>query len=383
MKTRLLLGAFCLAAASALPALAQQAAGWDDFLRDAKATGAGWFAGIKGGIMDITGYKKPITLNMCWASDKTAFVNDPAVVDAWQQEPENKKIKIEFPRDAGKRLLGSGEIMTKWDSGELNCDSVSPDASIVGMRFSKWNPDETLMYASSMVVAVVHPDVAPVLGKLYGKDPKALTFPELVRVAGKPWAEIDPTKEQWGMVKVLATNCALSASCQVVAVSLPYSVTGKWTLSGREVTDPKVKEVMDDFRAKVDHSEASTGRLSQTCYANPIACDVFFTYESQIPQIEKQIPGAVIVYGDRVVLADQVAMVTASDPAAKAATVRFLDPIRSPQIQKLLAEKYGFRPAVVVDVEGPVAKLKQQRLGFVKPNAGLVKAVLANVAAHP
>lgn len=331
MRTRYWLGALCLAAALTTPVLAQESSGWDDFLRDAKATGAGWFSSLKTGVMDITGYKKPITLNMCWASDKTAFVDDPAVVQGSLQQPENKNIKVEFPRDAGKRLLGSGEIMTKWANGELNCDSVSPDASIVGMRFAKWNPDETLMYASSMVVAVVHPDVAPVLGKLYNKDPKALTFPELVKIAGKPWAEIDPSKEQWGLVKVHATKCAASASCQVVAVSLPYSVTGKWSLSGRELSDPKVKEVMDIFRDKVDHSEASTGRLSQKCYANPIECDVFFTYESQIPQIEKEIPGAVIVYGDRVVQADQVAMVTASDPAAKAATVRFLDHIRSPQ----------------------------------------------------
>jgi len=156
-----------------------------------------------------------------------------------------------------------------------------------------------------MVVAVIHPDVAPVLGKLYNKDPKALTFPELVMAAGRPWGEIDHDKEPWGLVKVHATNCAASASCQVLAVSLPYSVLGKWNLSGRELGDPKVREVMDAFRNKVDHSETSTDKLTQRCFANPIECDVFFSYESQLGQIDKQIPGAIIVYGDRVVQADQ------------------------------------------------------------------------------
>lgn len=112
MKIRRLLGAACLVIASAMPALAQESSGWDDFLRDAKATGAGWFAGLKTGIMDISGYKKPITMNMCWASDKTAFVDDPAVVTNWLARPDNAKIKVVFPRDSGKRLLGSGEILT-------------------------------------------------------------------------------------------------------------------------------------------------------------------------------------------------------------------------------------------------------------------------------
>jgi hypothetical protein len=41
----------------------------------------------------------------------------------------------------------------------------------------------------------------------------------------------------------------------------------------------------------------------------------------------------------------------------------------SPPIQKLIAEKYAFRPGTVVDVVGPVQKLKQLRLGIVRnPN---------------
>jgi hypothetical protein len=52
----------------------------------------------------------------------------------------------------------------------------------------------------------------------------------------------------------------------------------------------------------------------------------------------------------------------------------------SPPIQKLIAEKYGFRPGTVVDVQGPVQKLKLLRLGIVRnPNPILVKAVLAIV----
>ena len=71
---------------------------------------------------------------------------------------------------------------------------------------------------------------------------------------------------------------------------------------------------------------------------------------------------------------------TTTDPAQREAAVRFIEHIMSPPIQKLMAEKYGFRPGTVVDVEGPVAKLKQLRLGIVRnPNPILVKAVLANV----
>ena len=33
-------------------------------------------------------------------------------------------------------------------------------------------------------------------------------------------------------------------------------------LTGRELTDPKVKAVIDQFLDNVDHTEASTGRLA-------------------------------------------------------------------------------------------------------------------------
>jgi hypothetical protein len=76
--------------------------------------------------------------------------------------------------------------------------------------------------------------------------------------------------------------------------------------------------------------------------------------ESRIPDIEKQIPGAIILYNDRVIPADQVVVVTTSNPPQREAAVRFIEHIMSPPIQKLIAEKYGFRPGTVVDVQGPV-----------------------------
>ena len=201
--------------------------------------------------------------------------------------------------------------------------------------------------------------------------------------AGKNWADLAPGNTDvanWGAVKGHATDCSRSASCQVVAVALAYSASGQTSVTGRELSDPKVKSVLDLFRDKVDHTEGSTGRVTQKCFVNPVECDFFFTYESRTAEIEKQIPGAIILYNDRVIAADQAVLVTTSDPAQKEAAVRFIEHIMSPPTQKLMAEKYGFRPGTVVDVEGPVAKLKQLRLGIVRnPNPILIKAVLANV----
>ena len=253
------------------------------------------------------------------------------------------------------------------------------------LRSGKWNAAEQTMYASSMVIAVVNPQAAEVLGKFYNKDPKSLTFADLVNAAGKSWAELAPGNAEvanWGTVKGHATDCARSASCQVVSVALAYSAIGQTNVNGREVSDPKVKSLIDAYRDKVDHTEASTGRLTQACFLNPIDCDFFFTYESQIPQIEKQIPGAIVLYNDRVIPADQVVLVTTTDPAQREASLRFIEHVMSPPIQKLLAEKYGFRPGTIVDVTGPVQKLKLLRLGIVRnPNPILVKAVLASVSA--
>lgn len=368
--------AACLAAAAA-PARAEET--WDETLQ---ATLSTWWNAARTTARIAT--LKPVTINMCWASDKNALVDDPAVVGGFQKIPGNEKVTVNFPRDASGALLGSGDIMSQWESGKLDCSTVSPDASILGLRSGKWKTAEQTMYASSMVVGVINPQAAEVLGKVYGKDPARLTFTDLVNAAGKSWSELAPGNADvasWGTVKGHATDCARSASCQVVAVALAYSASGPGPKTGREINDPKVKTVIDAFRDKVDHSEASTSRLTQKCFLNPVDCDFFFTYESRIPDVAKQIPGAIVVYNDQVIPADQVVLVTTTDPAQKEAAVRFIEHIMSPPIQKLIAEKYGFRPGTVVDVQGPVQKLKMLRLGIVRnPSLFLVKAVLASVA---
>ncbi|MGP0092036.1 MAG: substrate-binding domain-containing protein [Xanthobacteraceae bacterium] len=379
MRTKRILAyaavAACFAAIS-VPAFAQET--WDETLKN---TLSSWLTAAKSAARIAT--LNPVTINMCWASDKNALVADPAVVAGFQKIRGNEKVTITFARDSSGALLGSGDIMSQWESGKLNCSSVSPDASILALRSTKWNADEQTMYASSMVIGVVNPQAAEVLGKFYNKDPKALTFVDLVAVAGKNWADLAPGNTEvanWGTVKGHATDCVRSASCQVVAVALAYSAAGQTNVTGRELSDPKVKSIVDLFREKVDHTEGSTGRLTQKCFVNPVECDFFFTYESRTAEIEKQIPGAIVVYNDRVIQADQVVLVTTTDPAQKEAAVRFIEHIMSPPIQKLIAEKYGFRPGTVVDVEGPVQKLKQLRLGIVRnPNPILVKAVLASV----
>jgi hypothetical protein len=368
--------ALCLAAVTA-PARAQET--WDETLKN---TISAWWTAARTTARVAT--LNPVTLNMCWASDKNALVADPAVVAAFQKKPGNEKVTVNFPRDESGSLLGSGDIMTKWESGKLDCSTVSPDASILGLRSAKWNAAEQTMYASSMVIGVVNPQAAEVLGKFYNKEPSQLTFTDLVSVAGKSWSELAPGNADvanWGTVKGHATDCSRSASCQVVAVALAYSASGPGNKTGRELSDPKVKAVVDQFRDKLDHSEASTGKLTQKCFLNPVDCDFFFTYESQIPNIAKQIPDAKIVYNDRVIPADQSVLVTTTDPAQKEAAIRFIEHIMSPPVQKLIAEKYGFRPGTVVDVSGTVQKLKMLRLNIVRnPSPLLVKAVLASVA---
>jgi ABC-type Fe3+ transport system substrate-binding protein len=373
----------CAAVAASLagvaaPAHAQET--WDETLKN---TVSSWWTTARTTARLAT--LNPVKINMCWASDKNAFIADPAVVAGFQKLKGNEKVTVSFPRDDSGALLGSGDIMAQWESGKLDCSTVSPDASILGLRSAKWNAASQTMYASSMVVGVVNPQAAEVLGKAYGKDPRQLTFADLVSAAGKSWTELAPGNAEaanWGTVKGFATDCSRSASCQVVAVALAYSASGPGDKTGRELSDPKVKAVIDAFREKVDHTEASTTKLTQKCFLNPIDCDFFFTYESRLADIDKQIPGAIIVYNDRVIPADQVVLVTTADPAQKEAAVRFIEHIMSPPIQKLIAEKYGFRPGTVVDVTGPVQKLKLQRLGIVRnPNPLLVKSVLANVTA--
>jgi hypothetical protein len=380
--TRILaIAAVCLVAASA-PVRTQEAQEKETWTETLQKTAFDWWNNRKKDLGKLLA--TPVTLNMCWGSDKNELVGDPAIVAGFQQIPGNERVTINFLRDSTDILLGSGEIMSQWDNGKLNCSTVSPDASILGLRSGKWNPAQQTMYASTMAIGVINPQAAELLGKFYKKDPRTLTFNDLVSVAGKRWAEIAPGNAQvanWGIVKGHASDCVRSASCQVVAVALAYTASGPGEKNGRELSIPKVKAVIDTFRDKVDHSEGSTGRLTQKCFLNPVACDFFFTYESRISDIEKEIPGAIIVYNDRVIQADQVVLVTTSDQVQQAAAIRFIEYIMSPPIQKLIAEKYNFRPATNVDVTGPVQKLMRLPLGIVhNPNAMLVKDVLANVS---
>jgi hypothetical protein len=379
MKTTTIFAAaaVCLGLAAASTAARAQET-WDETLKNTVST---WWIAARTTARVAT--LNPVTLNMCWASDKNALVADPAIVAGFQKVRGNEKVVVNFPRDSSGTLLGSGDIMTQWESGKLDCSTVSPDASILGLRSGKWNAAEQTLYASTMVIGVVNPQAAEVIGKFHNKDPKTLTFSDLVAVAGRNWTDIAPGNAEvatWGTVKGHATDCSRSASCQVVAVALAYSASGPGNKTGRELSDPKVKSVIDTFRDKVDHAEGSTGRLTQKCFLNPVDCDFFFTYESRIADVQKQIPDAIIVYNDRVIQADEVVLVTTADPAQKEAAIRFIDYILSPPIQKLIAEKYGFRPGTVVDVQGPVQKLKLLRLGIVRnPNPVLVKSVLASV----
>jgi hypothetical protein len=160
--------AACLAAASS-PARAQET--WDKTLKNTLST---WWNAARTTARLAT--LNPVTINMCWASDKNALVADPAIVAGFQKIRGNEKVTVNFPRDSAGTLLGSGDIMTQWESGKLDCSTVSPDASILGLRSAKWNAADQTMYASSMVVGVVNPQAAEVLGKVYNKDPKTLTL---------------------------------------------------------------------------------------------------------------------------------------------------------------------------------------------------------------
>jgi len=145
----------------------------------------------------------PVTVNMCWASDRTSLVADPAVVAGFQKITRKREGDDQLPGDSSGYAARLRRIMNQWESGKLNCSTVSPDASILGLRSAKWNAAEQTMYASSMVIGVVNPR-RPKSRKFYNKDPKALTFLDLIAVAGKNWADLAPGNTRvanWGTVK--------------------------------------------------------------------------------------------------------------------------------------------------------------------------------------
>src|ERR1700754_3221695 len=104
--------AICVVAISA-PALAQET--WDETLKN---TLSSWWTTARTTARVAT--LSPVTLNMCWASDKNALVADPAVVAGFQKIRGNEKVMVNFPRDSSGTLLGSGDIMNQWESGKLS-----------------------------------------------------------------------------------------------------------------------------------------------------------------------------------------------------------------------------------------------------------------------
>src|SRR5262245_53930685 len=147
--------AVCFAAISA-PVCAQET--WDETLKN---TLSSWWTAARNTARVAT--LNPVTVNMCWASDKNALVADPAVVAGFQKIRGNEKGTVSIALDGSGTGLGLGDIMSQWESGKVKCLTVSPDASVLGLRAAKWNAAEQTMYAPSMVIAVVNPQAAEVL----------------------------------------------------------------------------------------------------------------------------------------------------------------------------------------------------------------------------
>src|SRR5262249_3602047 len=120
MRMTRILAAMCLGlAAVSAPAHAQET--WDETLKNTITTW--WTSAQKTARITL---QNPVTLNMCWASDKNALVADPAVVAEFRKKSGNEKVTVNFPRDSSGTLLGSGDVMTQWESGKLDCSTVSP-----------------------------------------------------------------------------------------------------------------------------------------------------------------------------------------------------------------------------------------------------------------
>ena len=89
--------AVCFAAISA-PAFAQET--WDETLKN---TLSSWWTTARSTARIAT--LNPVTINMCWASDKNALVADPAVVAGFQKIRGNEKVTVIFPRDSSGTFL--------------------------------------------------------------------------------------------------------------------------------------------------------------------------------------------------------------------------------------------------------------------------------------
>ena len=378
-KIRSAIGSLGVAAALCCAGPSRAADSWETFLNDSLATGAGWFNNAKAGV--VGKYKKltGVTFTACFASDWTALVDDPAVTKKWEADTGNK---VEFPREKGL-LLGSGEILQKWDSDELKCDAVAPDAGVVGFSSAKFDMDQTVMIASSFPVAVIPTEVGEPLLKYLGKnDIHDVTFLDIVNLAGTPWEKIDPSKKHWGDFRVATTDPALSASARTVAISLAYEAAAANKLSGRDITLPAIATALATYRDKVIHTEPSTGALTKAFLLDPNQFHVIFTYESREPQILKEM-NADFVFSPYVVQADRRVFVATDDEKLRAAVISYVEFLQGPAVQTIVAsDKLALRPSRT-DIEiGPVVKgFKKQRFKVVRPTRDVVQAVLAAVTA--
>lgn len=348
---------------------------WDEFLNDATATGASWFSKAKETAVDQ--YKKAtgVAITACFASDWTAFMDNPGVTAAWEKQTGNR---VEFPRDPKHIFLGSGDILAKWDDGSLPCDVVGPDVGVVGYRSANWDMDQTVLIAASFPVAVIPNEVLdPVLKYLKKTDAHDLSFLDLVKLAGTPWEQIDPTKKHWGDFRVATTDPLRSGSSSAVITSLAYEAAQTNKLSGRDVTKPEILDALAAYRKNVAHEQPSTGELTQAFILNPNDYHVIFTYESRIPQIKKEME-ATFIYSQYVVQADRRALVTSTDEKRRAVTISFLDWLESPQVQTIVAsDKLALRPSRAdVPVGDFVKVFKQERFNAVRPGRDVVQAVL-------
>ncbi len=346
---------------------------WDEFLADPKVSGQGFMEALSA---ESPSKSKPTTIVACFASDKDKLMKDPAVTKAWEKASGHK---VELPSDNLGKLFGSVDVMKMGAAGK--CDLVSPDASVVGFGFDYWKPEETILFVSGYTVGIVDPLLAKALAEAKGLKPEQLNYTDLVAVAGTEWREIAGDSYDYGPIRVHATDVDRSGSGYVVMAALVYSyaAANQLELNSRALAhDEALGALMKKFFHDVDHSEGSTSRLTTKCVTEPASCPIFFTYESKIEETEKawgqtDIGTPVVIYGNAAIQADHRVMITTNDPDKRSAAVDFLKFLRSPEVQRLAAEKYTFRPAIPLDnISGPVAKLKGKRLRTVIPDRAIV-----------
>lgn len=328
-----------------------------------------------------------VRITACFGSDWTKLVDDPAVTAAWEKETGNT---VTFPRK-GKNLLGSGDMLAGWDDNSIPCDLVSPDAGIAGFTSANWPDDSVELVASSFPVVVGPSDLTGYLKAHVNKDKpenrrnEPLKFTDFVLIAGKSWAEVVPDIPEaanWGSVAVCTANPADSASAMTFVTTLAYEASGNnKALKGRDVAQPSITAVLDVYRAKVAHTETSTGNLTQAFIRDPNTCNFIVTYESRLGDIQRSGMDVAVVRGGLVIQADRLVAVVAKEEKRNAAAISFLNHLQSPAVQKVVAsDKIALRPSsTTVEVGKVVAELKKARFQTVRPPRDVVLAVLGHV----